>query len=95
MKKVKKSIVLPIKSAKQVQYILLQYQSLNEYVLRKLTKRELISTNQIVEKYFVSRHTVYRLTKLKHLEAIIKYRTLYFDAEDTEEFFANYWRRLE
>ncbi len=94
MKKAKQTVQLPRKTAKQLQELLLNYQILNEYILRKMSERELINTNQIVEKYFVSRHTVYRFVKFGYLIPILKHRTLYFDAEHTAEFFANYWRRI-
>ena len=82
----------------QEEYLLLQtivhrYTDICEYMRQKLLNKELISTQQIVKKYCVSRQTVYRIQKTGILSPIIKHRSYYFDAEETRDFFLKYWRK--
>jgi predicted DNA-binding transcriptional regulator AlpA len=75
-------------------YLLLErYEFLSRYVEQTLINSELISTAQIVEKYYVSRHTIYRMQKAGLLLPKVKTRSLYFDANETNIFFNHYWRR--
>jgi len=65
----------------------------NEYVQQKMFERELLSTNQVAEKHCISRHTVGRLCRAGHLKPIVKHRSYYFDAEETQRYFEQYWQR--
>lgn len=60
---------------------------------QQVSKTELLTTKQIVAKYFVSRQTVYRLNKKGLLPALTKFKQYYFDADTAAAFFANYWRK--
>ena len=91
MKKRRGSYHLTEQEFQTLQTIVEQYIDICEYVRQKLLNRELLSTQQIVDKYCISRQTIYRIQKAGILIPILKHRTYYFDAEETKAFFNKYW----
>lgn len=89
----KKQLILQAEILEVVVEILNRYAHVSQYVEQKMFEKELLSTNQVAEKYFVSRHTVGRLSRSGQLKPIIKHRSYYFDAEETSNFFAQYWNK--
>lgn len=67
-----------------------QYAVLLDYFKQKVLSADLISTPQIVAKYYITRQTLYRLCKSGLLKPILKHRTYYFDNDDVEKFFEQY-----
>lgn len=91
MKKRKGHYLLSENEFVLLQTIVERYTDICEYIRQKLLNRELLSTQQIVEKYCISRQTLYRLQKAGMLSPVIKHRCYYFDAEEVRVFFMKYW----
>lgn len=70
--------------------VLNRYAHVSQYVEQIMFKKELLSTNQVAEKYFVSRFTVDRMRKSGRLNFVVKHRSYYFDPEETHKFFEQY-----
>jgi|GEM_PF-2320946 len=94
MKKRKNNYILSQDEFKSLCENHIQYMILLDYVKQKVLYPDLISTPQIVEKYYVTRQTVYRLVKSGLIKPIIKHRTNYFNTNDVEKFFEQY-RKLK
>lgn len=94
MKKRKKNYILSEDELKLLHDNATQYSVLLDYVKQKIHTVELITTNQIVAQYHVTRQTIYRISKSGLLKPIFKYRAYYFDIKDVEKFFEQY-RRLK
>lgn len=93
MKTRKKEVRLSKEMEHHLYTLLERYEVLSKYVEKTLFDKELLSTAQIVDKYCVSRHTIYRMQKAGLLLPKVKNRSLYFDAYETQTFFKQYWRR--
>ncbi|WP_199119369.1 helix-turn-helix domain-containing protein [Pedobacter sp. ASV28] len=91
MKRKKGNYVLTEREFILLQSMIEQYGFICEYVKQKLLGVHLLSTQQLVEQYCVSRQTVYRICKAGFLLPVVKHRCYYFDAEEAKDFFFNYW----
>jgi len=94
MKKRKKNYILSEDELKLLHENVTQYSVLINYVKQKTLNTDLITTQQIVNQYHITRQTLYRLIKSELLKPVIKYRAYYFDIKDVEKFFEQY-RRLK
>ena len=90
MKKRKGNYLLSHEEFMLLRTAVTQYTEISAYIRKKLLQKELLSTKQIVEKYCVSRQTMYRFQKAGVLLPIVKHRSYYFDADEAREFFLRY-----
>ncbi|WP_410221254.1 helix-turn-helix transcriptional regulator [Pedobacter sp.] len=73
-----------------MQRIVNQYTEISGYIRKKLLQKELLSTQQVSEKYCISRQTIYRNLKAGILLPVVKHRSYYFDADEARAFFLKY-----
>lgn len=90
MKKRKDNYILSKDEFIVLYHYIITYAPLFDYMKHKILTGELMSTQQVIAQYYITRQTLYRFINRGLLKPVFKYRTYYFDADDIKKFFQNY-----